>query len=70
MRSVIAAELDSINPIDALESEHLSDAKQWVPSGAELWRLAKPTTPPKHLVSYFVLIDVTHVRPHFWGCTP
>lgn len=26
-----------------------------------MYRLAKPATPPKHLVSYFVVVDETHV---------
>ncbi|HET6833936.1 MAG TPA: hypothetical protein VFH30_08700 [Acidimicrobiales bacterium] len=26
-------------------------------SGAPIWRTAKPATPPKHLVAYFVLVD-------------
>jgi 8-oxo-dGTP diphosphatase len=28
-----------------------------VRSGAPIWRTAKPATPPKHLVAYFVLVD-------------
>jgi 8-oxo-dGTP diphosphatase len=31
--------------------------KEWVRSHALIWRTAKPATPPKHLVAYFVLVD-------------
>ena len=61
MRDVIRCELSAILPFDALESEHLADALAWVDSGAELFRTAKPATPPKHLVSYFVVVDVDHI---------
>jgi 8-oxo-dGTP pyrophosphatase MutT (NUDIX family) len=33
----------------------------WIDSGVELCRLHKPATPPKHLVSYFALVDRNHV---------
>lgn len=61
MRDVIRTELAAIVPLDAIEREHLSDALGWVDSGAELIRVARPATPPKHLVSYFVVVDVDHV---------
>jgi 8-oxo-dGTP diphosphatase len=61
MRAVVRAELEAIVPFDALESEHLSDALDWVDSGAELFRVAKPATPPKHLVSYFAVVDGEHI---------
>jgi len=61
MRDLIRAELTSIVPLDALEDEHLADALAWLDSGAELFRIEKPATPPKHLVSYFVVVDADHV---------
>ncbi|MEP6495359.1 MAG: NUDIX hydrolase [bacterium] len=61
MRDVIRSELEAIVPFDALEGEHLADAITWVDSGAELFRVAKPATPPKHLVSYFVVVDGDHI---------
>lgn len=51
----------AIEPFDALEREHLADALAWVDSGAELVRVARPATPPKHLVSYFAVIDVDRI---------
>ena len=61
MRSAIRAEVASISPFDAIERAHCEDALAWIDSGAELCRLQKPATPPKHLVSYFVLVDQDHV---------
>ncbi|HEY5758633.1 MAG TPA: NUDIX domain-containing protein [Steroidobacter sp.] len=61
MRGVIRAEVSSIKPFDALERAHLDDALAWIDSGVELCRLHKPATPPKHLVSYFALVDRDHV---------
>lgn len=61
MRQAIRAELSAIQPLDALEQAHLADALAWVDSGAELCRTAKPATPPKHLVSYFVVVDGDHL---------
>lgn len=61
MRRAIREEVASIEPFDALERSHCEDALAWIDSGAELCRLQKPATPPKHLVSYFVLVDHGHV---------
>ncbi|XAH22134.1 NUDIX hydrolase [Xylophilus sp. GW821-FHT01B05] len=61
MRQAIRAELSAIKPLDLLEQTHLADALAWVDSGAELCRTAKPATPPKHLVSYFVVVDGDHL---------
>src|SRR5260370_260850 len=43
----IRNELTAIAPLDATEREHLADALGWVDSGAELFRVAKPATPPE-----------------------
>lgn len=61
MHSVVRGELEAIVPFDVIERAHLSDALAWVESGAELFRVAKPATPPKHLVSYFAVIDGSHI---------
>jgi 8-oxo-dGTP diphosphatase len=61
MRHAIRAEISAIAPFDALERAHQDDALAWIDSGAELCRLQKPATPPKHLVSYFVVVDHDHV---------
>lgn len=61
MRHRIRAELQQITAFDALERQQLSDALAWIDSGAEIFRTAKPATPPKHLVSYFAVIDGEHI---------
>ncbi len=61
MRHTVLSELQGIEPLDALEQTHLLDARSWVNSGAPLCRVAKPSTPPKHLVAYFALVDQSHI---------
>lgn len=57
MHETLTTLLQQIEPLDTLESEHLTDTLEWIASGVPLWRMAKPASPPKHLVSYFVLLD-------------
>ena len=72
MKSRVRLELLSIEPLDELEALHLSDALAWVESGAPIFRVAKPATPPKHLVSYFAVVDgenillVDHKNAKLW----
>ena len=72
MRDHVRKELESIEPLDALEREHRANALAWIASGAELFRVAKPATPLKHLVSYFAVIDgerillVDHKNAQLW----
>lgn len=61
MRQQIRQEVATIVPLDELERGQLADTLAWIDSGAELFRLAKPATPPKHLVAYFVVVDEDHV---------
>ncbi len=58
--SLITDEIAAIQPYDALEQAHIDDATAWVASGANIFRITKPDKPPKHLVSYFVVIDPDH----------
>ncbi len=68
----VRSELLSIQPLDELEALHLSDALAWVESGAPIFRVSKPATPPKHLVSYFAVVDegnillVDHKNAELW----
>lgn len=63
-----------LNPYDPLEQEHIADALNWIDSSADIYRIHKPDTPPKHLVSYFLLYDliqnkvllVDHVKANLW----
>jgi hypothetical protein len=72
IRAAILDEVASIQPVDPLEETHRSDALAWIDSGAPLCRTAKPATPPKHLVSYFAVVDghyillVDHRSAQLW----
>ena len=57
MTERIRAELSLIEALDETEQAHLDDARAWAASGAPLFRIAKPATPPKHLVAYFAVVD-------------
>lgn len=60
-RAAIRQELLAIEPLDALEQQHRDDALAWVDSGTQLCRLAKPATPPMHLISYFAVVADGHL---------
>jgi len=72
MKSVVISELLAIEPMDSLERAHLTDALTWVESNAPIFRVAKPALPPKHLVSYFAVVDnqnillVDHKNAQLW----
>jgi len=61
IREQIRAEILSIDPLDELERLHINETLAWVDSGVGLFRTAKPATPPKHLVSYFAVVDHDHI---------
>jgi 8-oxo-dGTP diphosphatase len=61
MRNLIRDEIAALTPLDALERDHIADTLAWIDSGAQLFRVAKPATPPRHLVSYCVVHDGSHV---------
>lgn len=61
MRQQIKQLIQNIHPLDDLEKTTIQDCIQWIDSGVEIFRLKKPATPPKHLVSYFLLVDGDHV---------
>jgi len=73
-QSVVAEIVEGIQPFDNLEKEHLQGTLSWIKSGAPLFRIQKPDTPPQHLVSYFVLFDegaqkillVDHKKAQLW----
>ncbi len=60
IRTYIHDEIAKIQPFDEVEQGHIADSLQWIESGAPLFRIESPDKPPKHLVSYFVLIDPDH----------
>lgn len=72
MRSEIRREVESIEPLDELECAAKTDVLSWIDSGVELCRLQKPDIPPKHLISYFAVVDgehillVDHINAELW----
>jgi 8-oxo-dGTP diphosphatase len=60
LEAEIQATVRGILPYDQLEKEHIEDVIAWIDSGVNIFRVAKPDKPPKHLVSYFALIDPEH----------
>ncbi|MBM3193304.1 MAG: NUDIX domain-containing protein [Chlamydiae bacterium] len=66
--------ITSIPPFDELEKKHLLFAKEWIESGAGIFRMNKPATPDPHLVAYFLLLDeaekkvllVSHKKADLW----
>lgn len=57
-RQIIDEQISSIQPCDDLGVTQLREALDWVRGGAPLFRIQKPDVPNKHLVSYFVVMDV------------
>jgi 8-oxo-dGTP diphosphatase len=57
MRDEITKIVAAIEPLDDLEREHRDSTIEWIRSGASLFRTQIPDVPPKHLVSYFALVD-------------
>ena len=57
MRDRIAEIITSVEPLDELERAHRDSTLEWIRSAAPIFRTAKPDVPPKHLVSYFALVD-------------
>lgn len=72
MREATRAEIAVIVPLDEQERLTQVEVLQWIDSGQELCRLKKPATPPKHLVSYFAVVDgdfvllVDHINAQLW----
>jgi 8-oxo-dGTP diphosphatase len=70
----VLLETESIDPSDALEWRHRAETIAWIRSGADIFRRAKPATPPQHLVSYCVVLDaakaavllVDHIDAGLW----
>jgi len=60
IRHTIREEVAAIQAFDTQEQTHIADILDWIDTGAPLFRIEKPDKPPKHLVSYFVLVDPLH----------
>jgi 8-oxo-dGTP pyrophosphatase MutT (NUDIX family) len=57
IREKINKLIQAVVPFDEIEQKHQRDALDWIASGVEIFRIEKPATPLKHLVSYSVLVD-------------
>lgn len=74
IKQAIVKVVSGIHPVDELENAHKEDALAWVNSGSPIFRVSKPDNPPKHLVSYFVLLDeaanklmlIDHIKSGLW----
>jgi 8-oxo-dGTP pyrophosphatase MutT (NUDIX family) len=47
----------ALSPFDALEAGHITGTLRWLESTDDVFRRAKPATPPRHLVSYAAVLD-------------
>jgi 8-oxo-dGTP pyrophosphatase MutT (NUDIX family) len=69
---MIRDEVQLIEPFDELEHASKTDVLEWIDSGVEVCRVRKPDVPPKHLVSYFAVVDgehlllVDHINAGLW----
>lgn len=72
LRQQIRKEVVSILALDRLEQLHIEETLHWIDGGDPLFRVAKPATPPMHLVSYFAVVDdqgillVDHKNAQLW----
>lgn len=74
LRAMISGMVAGISPLDGQEAADQADVLGWIASGQPIFRTAPPAVPPKHLVSYFALIDSAsrlvllgdHVKSGLW----
>ncbi len=60
IRETLQKMIATLTPLDNREQTDITDAINWVKSDAQLYRIQKPDVPPKHLVSYFAVVDPIH----------
>jgi ADP-ribose pyrophosphatase YjhB (NUDIX family) len=53
--------VSGIEPGDDVEVGHRAETLRWLESTDDVFRRAKPATPPRHLVTYIVLVDDPHI---------
>jgi 8-oxo-dGTP diphosphatase len=61
-RKKIADLIGQAKPYDQIEKGHINDTLDWIESGAEIFKIKSPNVPPKHLVSYCIVIDPKEKR--------
>ena len=54
---LVARIVAAIDPFDQTERDHQVAALAWLAGTADIYRRAKPATPPVHLVSYAIPVD-------------
>lgn len=62
IRNTICNLVSAIRPLDAMEKQHIHFVVDWIQSEVEIFRTAKPATPPIHLVSYFLVFSPEHSK--------
>ncbi|MEI7653487.1 MAG: NUDIX domain-containing protein [bacterium] len=62
VKNKIRGLVNSIIPYDQLEKDHIRDIDDWISSGVPIFRIKKDAIPPKHLVSYALVIDPDHEK--------
>ncbi|UGT69228.1 NUDIX domain-containing protein [Nocardia gipuzkoensis] len=55
--AAVAEVVNRIEPLDEVEQRHIETTRAWLASTDDIFRRVKPATPPRHLVSYVVLVD-------------
>jgi 8-oxo-dGTP pyrophosphatase MutT (NUDIX family) len=74
LRAVISELVAGVCPLDDHEAADQALILAWIASGEPIFRTVPPATPPRHLVSYFALIDSArrlvllgdHVKSGLW----
>ena len=74
IRDTIISAIQQIKPYDVIEENQIEQTLKWIASGEEVFRVTKPDTPKKHLVSYFIVLDpkfqkillVDHKKSGLW----
>jgi 8-oxo-dGTP diphosphatase len=74
LRGAIRELVSGIRPLDGREATDQVATLAWIASGDPIFRTVPPATPPRHLVSYFALIDSArrlvllgdHVKSGLW----
>jgi 8-oxo-dGTP diphosphatase len=74
LRAMISGMVARVSPLDRQEASDQADILGWIASGQPVFRTAPPAASPKHLVSYFALIDSAsrlvllgdHVKSGLW----
>lgn len=62
VRTDIKSIIGNITPFDYLELAHIKDSLNWIDTAREIFRIEKPATPPKHLVTFTVLVDPSEMK--------